>query len=195
MSIDLDPSSREFFESMYRRNADPWNFANDTYELSRYDAFLSALTGRHFARAFEPGCSIGVFTAHLASLCDSLLATDLSEIAVSRARERCADYTNVRIEQGSVADADPGPLDLLVLSEIGYYFSAAALSKWASRLLSRLQPGGTLLAAHWLGFSPDHILSGDRVHDVLHALAKEHHCVLALSQRTDSFRLDKWTRT
>jgi len=194
MSAELNPSSREFFESMYLRNRDPWNFAEDAYELSRYDALLAALTGEHFTHAFEPGCSVGVLTARLAPLCDSLFATDLSEIAVGRARERCADHPNVRIEQGSVAGTDPGPLDLLVLSEIGYYFSAADLSKWASRLLSQLRPGGTLLAAHWLGVSPDHTLSADCVHDVLHRLAKERHYALTLAQRTDNFRLDRWTR-
>jgi hypothetical protein len=193
MSSELDPSSRDFFERMYCCNVDPWNFANDAYELSRYDALLDALSGRRFAHGFEPGCSIGVLTARLALLCDSLLATDLSHAAVNQARKRCANHPGVRIEQGSVVDADPGPLDLLVLSEIGYYFSAIDLRTWAERLLLQLKTGGTLLAAHWLGSSPDHRITGDQVHDVLYKLTKENDFVLTRSERKDNFRFDKWT--
>jgi predicted TPR repeat methyltransferase len=194
MTSDFNPSSREFFERMYQRAADPWNFAGDTYELSRYDAILNALSGQRFTRVFEPGCSVGVLTARLAPFCDELLAIDLSETAVAKARERCAAYTHAHIEQASVADANPGPLDLLVLSEIGYYFSVSDLYVWADRLLSQLMPGGFLLASHWLGFSPDHLLSGEHVQDIIQNLAKGRGFVLAFVQRTENFRLELWKR-
>jgi SAM-dependent methyltransferase len=202
MSNLLSPSSREFFETKYGMAADPWNFSNDPYELSRYDAVIASLAASdegtsgqpHFARAFEPGCSIGVLTERLAPVCDFIFATDISSIAVARARTRCAAYPHVSIEQGSVADTNPGPVDLIVLSEIGYYCTAIELHQWTSRLLQNLQPGGTLIAAHWLGFSADHLLSGDHVHSVLHNLAWESNCALTLTQRTDNFRLDKWTQ-
>jgi predicted TPR repeat methyltransferase len=201
MSNLLSSSSREFFESKYGTTADPWNFSNDIYELSRYDAIIAAFAASdeaasgqpHFARAYEPGCSVGVLTERLAPLCDFIFATDISSIAVARARTRCAAYTHVFIEQGSVADTNPGAVDLIVLSEIGYYGNAKELHQWASRLLQNLEPGGTLLAAHWLGFSSDHILSGDHVHSVLHDLARDFNCALTLTKRTDNFRLDKWT--
>jgi predicted TPR repeat methyltransferase len=202
MSNLLSPSSREFFESKYGSANDPWNFSNDPYELSRYDAIVAALAASdktkigqpHFTRAYEPGCSVGVLTERLAPICDFIFATDISSIAVARARIRCADYPNVLIEQGSVADTNPGPVDLIVLSEIGYYCTAIELHQWTSRLLQNLQPGGTLLAAHWLGFSSDHVLSGDHVHSVLHNLARESNCALTLTKRKDNFRLDKWTQ-
>jgi len=77
---------------MYREKTDPWNFATDAYERSRYESLLSALAGQRYHRAFEPGCSIGVLTASLAPFCDELLAIDLSETAISHARRRCAVY-------------------------------------------------------------------------------------------------------
>lgn len=192
MSIELDSSSREFFEHMYQRDADPWNFACDAYEGSRYDAILDALQSRRFARAFEPGCSVGVLTARLAPFCDELLAIDLSETAVSKARQRCAAYAQANIEQGSVTDVNPSMIDLLILSEIGYYFSAAALQSWADRLLDQVVPGGVLLASHWLGFSPDHKLSGDQVQDIVQNLASARRFKLAFAQRTENFQLDLW---
>ena len=192
MSNGYDTSSREFFERMYQNDPDPWNFAGDAYELSRYDAVLKALAGQHFGRAFEPGCSVGVLTARLASFCDEILAIDLSEAAVVEARKRCVAYGQVRVEQGSVGEVDPGPVDLLLLSEIGYYFSATDLREWVDRVLSRLLPSGVLLASHWLGFSPDHKLSGEQVQDIVQDLAGERGLVLKFAQRTDDFRLDLW---
>jgi hypothetical protein len=187
-------SSREFFEHMYAANADPWAFSSDPYELSRYEEITAALSGQSFACAFEPGCSVGVLTERLSPFCEELLAIDLSAIAVRSARTRCAVYQNVCIQQGSVAEVDPGPLDLLVLSEIGYYFTVFDLKQWSNRLLSRLRPGGTLLACHWLGSSTDHVLSGDQVHEVFDELARNHQYALKLERRTDNFRLNKWIR-
>ena len=193
MSADLNPSSQEFFEEMYSRNADPWNFAGDAYEHSRYDALLTALTGRHYGRAFEPGCSIGVLTEGLAPLCDELLAIDLSETAIAQARERCLAFSNVRFAVASIYDVDPGPLDLLVLSEIGYYFESSDLRAWADKLLASLLPGGIVLACHWLGSSPDHQLTGDEVHAILQELAEACAYKLSLSQRTENYQLTCWT--
>lgn len=194
MRETIDTTSREFFEAKYAADSDPWNFAGDAYELSRYATIIKALGGEHFDRAFEPGCSVGVLTEILAPSCGALLATDISEKALAQARARCAGLRQVRIEQGSVADADPGPLDLLVLSEIGYYSTAEALEQWAGRLIGSLQPGGTLLAAHWLGTSTDHMLPGDRVHGILHEQARQQHLALTLERRMDNFRLDVWKR-
>jgi hypothetical protein len=177
---------------MYQREVDPWNFASDPYESSRYDALIASLAGKHFAHAFEPGCSVGVLTARLAPYCDQLIATDVSETAVSRASQRCLAHTNVSFLICSVANVDPGPLDLLVLSEIGYYFDNPDLTRWASRLFSRVRPGGTILTCHWLGVSPDHILSGNQVQEIFENLATERSFELTLTRCTEHYRLQSW---
>ena len=188
----MDTTSSEFFEEKYRGSVDPWQFAASEYELGRYEAILRALRPRRYRRAFEPGCSIGVLTEGLAGLCEQVEAVDLSETAVRRAQERCSAWPQVQVRTGTLPDALPaGVFDLVVLSEIGYYFDEAALERVATLLVSRLEPGGVLLAAHWLGFSEDHILSGDRVHEVLGTvpgLALDH------AARMTGFRLDRWTR-
>jgi len=189
---NLNPSSQEFFERMYRDKTDPWNFATDTYERSRYDSLLSALAGNRYHRAFEPGCSIGVLTAGLAPLCDELLAIDLSQTAISQARKSCAAFSQVRFEVASIFDSAPGPLDLLVLSELCYYFQISDLRAGVARLLNCLVPGGTVLACHWLGSSPDHRLTGDEAHAVLQELTEERGFTLALSRRTENYQLASW---
>jgi SAM-dependent methyltransferase len=191
--MSRDRTSREFFEKKYRGGADPWGFASSSYELRRYGAILAALSGRRYARALEPGCSIGVLTAGLAGLCDQVEASDISPSAVEQARTRCASLKNVHLTCGSLEDAVPGgEFDLIVLSEIGYYFEEAQLAEIAEGLRGRLVRGGTLLAAHWLGRSQDHVLSGDRVHEVLTRLTGMQ---WELAERYEGFRLDRWSKT
>ncbi len=187
-----DPSSAEFFERKYQENADPWNFGGAAYELSRYDTTMLALAGRHFQRAFEPGCSVGVLTARLARVCDRVDAVDLSATAVLQAQARCAALENVHLRTGSLAENLPmSEVDLVVLSEIGYYLEIGELERCGAALVGTLMPGGWLLAVHWLGRSQDHRLSGDQVHEVLHSLSGLN---LEHSERHPGFRLDRWTR-
>jgi SAM-dependent methyltransferase len=187
-----NPSSEQFFEQKYAAAADPWAFATSAYELERYQTIIRALSGRRYKRAFEPGCSIGILTCDLADLCDRVEAIDISSSAVDRARERCAGFDNVRITHGKLPEAVPsGSFDLIVLSEIGYYFSPEVLLEIASQLLERLTFGGVLFAAHWLGHSPDHQLTGDEVHALLGTVPKMQR---TLAERHEGFRLELWTR-
>ena len=188
----IDTTSEGFFEAMYQRDDDPWRFRTSAYEQSRYDTILHALSGRRFQHAFEPGCSVGALTVRLASICDRLDAMDLSPTAVQRAQELNSAMPNVFITKGSLEDALPeGAFDLIVLSEIGYYFAEDTLLRIGERLVARMTSGGVLLAAHWLGVSPDHCLSGDRVHELLGSLPNLHH---SHAERHTGFRLDGWSR-
>ncbi len=185
-------TSEEFFEAKYRRDADPWNFTDSEYELSRYAATMAALEGQHFECAFEPGCSIGILTRQLAGICGRVDAIEISMTAVRQAQERCRDLTNVNIRHGSLPDDIPdATLDLIVFSEIGYYFEIDDLRQLVATLVARLTSGGVFLAVHWLGSSDDHLLSGDDVHQVL---SEAWELKLAKAQRFSRFRLDKWTR-
>jgi SAM-dependent methyltransferase len=187
-----DTTSQEFFESKYQHNQDPWNFASSPYEQERYEITLKALHGHRYQRAFEPGCSIGVLTERLASCCDQVEAIDISPAAVAQARIRCRHLSNVVIRCAALPGGLPEAVfDLIVLSEIGYYFTADRLKDLSAHLISRLPTSGTLLATHWLGVSADHLLSGDEVHAVL---GDSPLLVLEQSERYPGFRLDRWSR-
>ena len=130
-----------------------------------------------------------MLTERLAVLCDSLESIDFSPTAAAQARHRCALLPNVSVCCASILDPIPvDGLDLLVLSEIGYYFSADAWRALAFAMIDALQGGSILLAAHWLGNSEDHCISGDQVHDILlsHSALKIEH-----SERHHTFRLDR----
>ena len=187
-----DKSSATFFEAKYRAKADPWDFAHSPYELARYDAVMAAVSGRRYRRTFEPGCAVGVLTERLAAISDSVQACDFSETAVGRARARCADLPNVTITCGALAmDTSFRGFDLIVVSEIGYYFKLPTWIEMASRFAASMDPGATLLASHWLGQSKDHRISGDAVHEALRAspLLRVTH-----EERHEAFRLDRFVR-
>jgi SAM-dependent methyltransferase len=185
-----DRQSQAFFESRYQAAKDPWQFATSAYELDRYHATLAALSKPRYRRAYEPGCSIGVLTAALARRCGQVIACDLSPTAVQHARERCASCGNVAIHVQDAGEVRPsGRFDLIVFSELGYYFSVHKLSGLAHDLQARLEAGGEFIAVHWLGHSADHVLHGDLVHEVLAAsLSLE----LISQSRHVGFRIDAW---
>lgn len=161
-------TSPAFFERLYQSSEDPWNFRHSTYERERYAAICNSLADREYRSAFEPGCAIGELTAMLAPLCRSVEAIDFSTSAVETARHRCRDYPNVNIHKGALPEDVPqGPFDLIVFSEIGYYFTPESLESLLIHLWAILEPGGRLIACHWLGHSDDHQLHGTEVHNIL----------------------------
>jgi len=182
------------FEAKYRKCSDPWNFTDSVYERGRYAVTLRSLMQPHYRRALEPACSIGVLTAALAERCDEVQAVDIAPSAVAAARKRCAAFPGVAIGCADVLRQCPdGPFDLIVFSELGYYFEEEPLRRIAESLRARLEAGGELLAVHWLGASPDHLLHGDQVHDILKdALARS--CAWIKGDRHPGFRLDTWRR-
>jgi protein-L-isoaspartate O-methyltransferase len=188
-----DSTSAVFFDEKYLRNPDPWNFEKSEYEQGRYGVILSELGERLYARAFEPGCSVGVLTALLACRCKSLKAMDISPKAVELAQQRCRHLPHVDVICGSLRTEIPaGMFDLIVFSEIGYYFTEEELVGLAEALVKQLEKGGTLLAVHWLGSSKDHLLSGDCVHRILPSASGLR---LVHQKQYEAFRIDRSERT
>lgn len=180
------------FDDGYRDDPDPWGFAHRFYEQRRYDVTVAALPRARYRRAFEPACAVGELTRRLAARCDEVVACDCSAVVVDHARAAHGALGNVTWSVGSVPeDWPPGWFDLVVLSEVGYYFTPDELVVLRDQAVGALEPGGTLLAVHWLGHSPDHLLHGDDVHDVLGGAANVTHGGV---YRDDGFRLDWWER-
>jgi predicted TPR repeat methyltransferase len=159
---------REYFEGLYAESRDPWNFETSEYERNKYRRTLEVLGERQFERALEAGASIGVFTEMLAGRCDELLAVDVSERAVAAARERLSDRKHVVIERRTLPEEMPGgPFDLIVASEILYYYSKEQMLVTLRSFERELAQGGALLAVHWRRETKTYPLQGDEVHDLL----------------------------
>lgn len=140
------------FDRLYDRADDPWDFQSSPYEHAKYDATVAALPERRFAHALEIGCSIGVLTARLAERCDRLLALDLAEAAVARARRRCGVLPGVEIRQACIPrDWPDGAFDLILISEVLYFLSPADIAETSRLAHAALAPGGTILLVNWTG--------------------------------------------
>ncbi|WP_457104166.1 SAM-dependent methyltransferase [Methylobacterium sp. P5_C11] len=179
----------DYFAGIYASDSDPWRFATSPYERDKYAATLAALPRPRYRSAFEPACSIGVFTRALSERCDRLLAADLVAAAVQAARSRCADRPNVEIRQGAVpADWPEGRFDLIVLSEFLYFLAPADLAELVRRAGQAIEPGGDIVLVHWLG-ETDYPHSGDEAADGFIGLAAPFAGLLA-QLRTADYRID-----
>ena len=189
----LEPS---YFDGVYAAAADPWCFETSAYEQAKYAATVAALGQRQFGRGFEIGCSVGVLTALLAQRCQHLLAVDVSDAALQSARRRLQHLPHVQLENWQLPQqCPPGPFDLVVLSEVGYYWSLHDLGLASSCITAALQPGGLLLLVHWTPVVADYPLTGDTVHAHFLDLAADSGPLTHLhGQRADRYRLDLFER-
>lgn len=150
-----------YFDDLYAGNPDPWGFESKPYEREKYAATLAALPRPHYAAALEIGCSIGVLTEQLAKRCDRLVALDAAEAPLARARQRLAGQAHVEILHGRVPEEWPeGHFDLILFSEVLYFFDEEDLKRVCTQVTRSLRPGGDVLLVHWLP-ETDFPLSGD----------------------------------
>jgi predicted TPR repeat methyltransferase len=155
-----------FFDTIYAEAPDPWSFATSAYEREKYATTLAELPRRRYRSAFEIGCSIGVLTEQLAARCDALLAVDVAERALEQARLRCAHLPQVRCELLHVPEQFPGQqFDLILVSEVGYYWSHADLRRTRELIVEHLVPGGHLMLVHFTNEVKEYPISGDAVHE------------------------------
>jgi len=185
--VPSESLAADYFERLYAADDDPWSFATSPYELGKYEDTVAAL-GPRYARGLEIGCSVGVLTQRLAPRCDALLAVDVSERALAAARTRCAtcaqvDFARVRVPQ----DFPAGPFDLVVVSEVAYYWSDADLALARDRIASSLAPGGELVLVHFLPKVDDYVRDGDAVHRFFLADERFAH---VHGHRAERYRLD-----
>ncbi len=158
----------EYFTGVYAGADDPWGFVDRWYEERKRALTLAALPQRRYRSGFEPGCSLGVLTLDLAGRCDTLLATDVSSEALSRAAARLAGAPHVRLAQAALPAGWPaGTFDLVVLSELLYYLGDADLVAVAAAAVAAVEPGGTLLSVHWRHPVADYPQTGDAVQDAV----------------------------
>lgn len=162
---------KDYFDEVYSGRVDPFRLGDNWYEERKYALTLASLPERTYRRALEPGCSIGILTAMLATRCSSLVSTDVVDSALATARTR-VDSPQVRFLEWSLTDdwdavTMDGDFDLIVLSEVGYYLGESDLRATCRQAVAHLDDGGTLLAVHWRHPVPEYPLTGEKVHELI----------------------------
>lgn len=190
MTQSLPPS---YFDAIYRSNPDPWKFATSQYEADKYAVTLAALPKMRYRSGFEIGGSIGVLTEKLAPRCDALLSVDVSDIAQSQAIQRCRSMAQIQFQIMRLPEEYPDQMfDLILLSEVGYYWCWEDLSQVQNRIAASLEPSGHLLLVHWTQPAPEYPLTGDEVHNSFLAMPQLIHLHGLVKPE---YRLDLFTRT
>ena len=187
--------TKTYFEKLYSKSKDPWDFSSSTYEKDKYKLSINFLGKNMFDRALEIGCSIGIFTKMLAKKCSSLLAIDISSIAVKCAKNYCKDVTNVEIKQTDIIKEFPAQsFDLITLCEVGYYFEKIDFFYLLDTIYNSLNSNGTLLLVHWTPFVSEYPLTGLEVHN----MTKKHYADFAITlvedEQYDYFQISKWQK-
>ena len=183
-----------YFEDIFAGDADPWDLASSPYESAKFDRTIAALSSRRAACALEVGCAGGVLTERLSVICDHLVAIDVSPTALSRARQRLSERPNVRFETAAFPRDCPvlEGLDLVVLSEVAYYWSDADLDLAARRIAQVLVGGGRLLLVHWTG-DTDYPQTADAAVERLW-IGLSDMMTVDVAERHPNYRLDLWSR-
>ena len=185
--MDQPSLGESYFQDVYAESDDPWHFETSAYEARKYAATLAALDSQTFATALEIGCSIGVLTALLAQRCGRLTSVDINETALARARKRCASLPNVRLARMNVPHEFPtGRFDLIVLSEVGYYWGDDDL-RTAIERIAQAAAGGTVELVHYLPKVEDYPRDGDSVHE---AFIADRRFTSRRSERRETYRID-----
>jgi len=183
-----------FFNEMYRKNEDPWDFENSPYEKEKYEETLKAIPGTSYKNVFEIGCSNGILSEKLAGLSARLLAVDASDIAVKNAKKRLENYPHVEVREMTIPNDFPDEkFDLILLSEVGYFLSKEDLISARDKMIDALSENGHLLLVHWTPFVEEFPLTGDEVHDTFAVCAgtENSKSLVKLSGKTEEkYRLD-----
>lgn len=177
---------RAYFDRLYAGADDPWSFRTSPYEAEKYDRTIATLEQR-YAKGLEIGCSVGVLTRRLAEHVDQLLALDISERAVAQARATCADRPNVSFAQNDVTrDFPAGAFDLVIVSEVAYYWSGDDLARVRASIAASAT-GGDVLLVHFLPKVSDYVRDGDAVHE---AFLTDPRYQFVRGSRAERYRID-----
>lgn len=153
---------RDFFDRFYTGRADPWGFETRWYEERKRGVLLASLPRPRFRSGLELGCSTGVLTAGLAERCDRMTGVDVAEAPLAAARRRLGpDVELLRLD--TPHDWPDGAFDLVVLSEVLYYYGREDLDRTLDRVLGSLTEDGVVVACHWRHDVPEYPLGGDEV--------------------------------
>lgn len=185
----------DHFEALYAASEDPWQVRASWYEQRKRAVLLACLDRPRYHSVFEPGCGNGELSAALASRCEHLLACDGAASAVAAAHRRLAGgAAQVRVEQRKLpADWPLGQsFDLIIISELAYYFDGQGLAALVDGVDACLTDGGLLLLCHWRHQFADRSASTDLLHAAFASMPRLQRQLL---HADDDFLLETFRRS
>ena len=163
-----------YFDQMYAGSGDPWQLSARWYEQRKYAITLAMLPDRPVpASPSNRAARSATLTAELARRCDHVTAVDVADAAVrgADARLREAGLPGPGDAEPVVAGRDVAARALRPAgAQRGRLLPAGRdTGRGAARECARLQPGPTIVAAHWRHDVAEYPLTGDAAHDIIAA--------------------------
>lgn len=152
--IQGTPNQGVVFDRVHSESEDPWKVDSSAYERRKRKVLLASLPQEQFNTVLDIGCSTGALTLELARRSRHVTAVDASAVALERARARfeAAGVESVTSVQAILPDGwNPGwhDLDLVVVSESGYFCSPSQWRELLELCTDALAADGTLVLCHW----------------------------------------------
>lgn len=145
---------RNEIDRAYDGSDDPWG-CNSAWGPEYHERALAilhpALGAAHAARVVEVGCGDGTFTALLAQRSAAVLALDVADAALARARQRLRSVENVEVARWDLHhDGSLGAFDLVVcMVVLDYVRRPSQMARAREKLVEMVRPGGHLLVSCW----------------------------------------------
>jgi len=122
-------------DQLYAASDDPWHFRTSQYELEKFKHTLAAMPDTFYRCILEIGCGNGELARHLATRCQFYMGIEAVNKAIRAAR--VAVPSGMFYEcylPGNLPHIDP---ELIVLSEVLYFFDAAGISWLAEQCINQ----------------------------------------------------------
>lgn len=147
--------TRRKLNRQFRKREDPFSYSTSDYERRRLEALDRALGPGPLGRVLEAACAEGHLTGMIAARAESVVALDISSVALERARRRAPKAVFIEADLMTWEPSGEAPFDAIVVSEVLYYLDrpgvAAAFDALFPRFAAWLKPGGRLVMSHAFG--------------------------------------------
>lgn len=177
--------SQDHLHALYEKTSDPWDFEHSEYEQAKFAATRRAMFRPRYSDAFELGCGNGQLARHLVKICDDYTGMDAVGVAIEAARRAVPTARFIHSSYPCLLPSNN--FDLLVLSEILYFFDENSLRRLASDVANRW-PKSEVLCVTWLG-ETDHVLQGDQALEIFTTALSTHDFDGVV--QTDKYRIDR----
>ena len=139
--VAQEPRVDKAWDAAYRRPLVPWASAT-------CDADLAGALVHHAAppgRLLDVGCGLGQVARHAAGLGYRVVATDLSEVALARARGEAGGEDVVWVRDDICASALVGPFDVIVDRAVLHALPATRVGAWVAAIQRLAAPHATVI--------------------------------------------------
>jgi len=150
--------TKEYFDELYASSDEPWHFSFRASQQYRYNAYLQILKqfSDNYGITLDIGCSQGQFTMALQNIASSVIAIDISKIAIQRAKKHIVATKNIRFEVGSLPllKYNNEQFDLVLVLEVLYYLEKEDRIEALKEIKRVLNKDGFLLISVNINNSP-----------------------------------------